>query len=67
MLVSLILRINAHAAFLSNYEVMQILQKLKDSTQKKYKREESLATVTYEVRSASLYRFASLLLRIKFQ
>ncbi|CAH2073273.1 unnamed protein product, partial [Iphiclides podalirius] len=40
--------INAHAAFLSNFEVMQILQELKDSTQKKYKREGSLATVTYE-------------------
>ncbi|CAK1581520.1 unnamed protein product [Parnassius mnemosyne] len=40
--------INAHAAFLCNYEVMQILQQLKDSTQKKHKREGSLATVTYE-------------------
>ncbi|CAG5051178.1 unnamed protein product [Parnassius apollo] len=40
--------INAHAAFLCNYEVMQILQQLKDTTQKKHKREGSLATVTYE-------------------
>ncbi|XP_050345485.1 DNA-directed RNA polymerase III subunit RPC9-like [Nymphalis io] len=40
--------INAHAAFLCNYEVMQILQQLKDKTQKKHKREGSLATVTYE-------------------
>ncbi|XP_068629950.1 DNA-directed RNA polymerase III subunit RPC9 [Battus philenor] len=41
--------INAHAAFLCNYEVMQILQQLKDDTQKKNKRgEASLATVTYE-------------------
>ncbi|CAH2237382.1 DNA-directed RNA polymerase III subunit RPC9-like isoform X1 [Pararge aegeria] len=38
----------ANAAFLCNYEVMQILQKLKDNTQKKHKREGSLATVTYE-------------------
>ncbi|CAH0701569.1 unnamed protein product [Spodoptera exigua] len=37
-----------NAAFLCNYEVMQILQQLKDSTQKKHKREGSLATVTYE-------------------
>lgn len=40
--------IKANAAFLSNYEVMQILQQLKDATQKKHKRESSLATVTYE-------------------
>ncbi|XP_075969946.1 DNA-directed RNA polymerase III subunit RPC9-like [Anticarsia gemmatalis] len=37
-----------NAAFLCNFEVMQILQQLKDSTQKKHKREGSLATVTYE-------------------
>ncbi|XP_059057128.1 DNA-directed RNA polymerase III subunit RPC9 [Achroia grisella] len=40
--------IKANAAFLCNYEVMQILQQLKDNTQKKHKREGSLATVTYE-------------------
>ncbi|XP_063359282.1 DNA-directed RNA polymerase III subunit RPC9-like [Cydia amplana] len=40
--------IKANAAFLCNFEVMQILQQLKDSTQKKHKREGSLATVTYE-------------------
>ncbi|KAI8434589.1 hypothetical protein MSG28_003127 [Choristoneura fumiferana] len=40
--------IKVNAAFLCNYEVMQILQQLKDSTQKKHKREGSLATVTYE-------------------
>ncbi|XP_030024196.1 DNA-directed RNA polymerase III subunit RPC9 isoform X1 [Manduca sexta] len=40
--------INVNAAFLCNFEVMQILQKLKDNTQKKHKREASLATVTYE-------------------
>ncbi|XP_072944229.1 DNA-directed RNA polymerase III subunit RPC9 [Epargyreus clarus] len=40
--------IKANAAFLSNYEVMRILQQLKDNTQKKHKREGSLATVTYE-------------------
>ncbi|XP_049867607.1 DNA-directed RNA polymerase III subunit RPC9-like [Pectinophora gossypiella] len=40
--------IKANAAFLCNYEVMQILQELKDNTQKKHKREGSLATVTYE-------------------
>ncbi|CAF4958698.1 unnamed protein product [Pieris macdunnoughi] len=40
--------INANTAFLSNFEVMQILQQLKDNTQKKHKREASLATVTYE-------------------
>ncbi|KAL0842408.1 hypothetical protein ABMA28_014519 [Loxostege sticticalis] len=38
----------ANAAFLCNFEVMQILQQLKDNTQKKHKREGSLATVTYE-------------------
>lgn len=42
-------RTKANAAFLCNYEVMHILQKLKDNTQKKHKREGSLATVTYEV------------------
>ncbi|CAH1645859.1 unnamed protein product [Spodoptera littoralis] len=41
-------RTKVNAAFLCNYEVMQILQQLKDSTQKKHKREGSLATVTYE-------------------
>ncbi|XP_013196000.2 DNA-directed RNA polymerase III subunit RPC9 isoform X1 [Amyelois transitella] len=40
--------IKVNAAFLCNYEVMQILQQLKDTTQKKHKREGSLATVTYE-------------------
>ncbi|XP_028163318.1 DNA-directed RNA polymerase III subunit RPC9-like [Ostrinia furnacalis] len=40
--------IKANAAFLCNFEVMQILQQLKDNTQKKHKREGSLATVTYE-------------------
>ncbi|KAI5641711.1 RNA polymerase rpb4 domain-containing protein [Phthorimaea operculella] len=40
--------IKANTAFLCNYEVMQILQELKDNTQKKHKREGSLATVTYE-------------------
>ncbi|KAL4707388.1 hypothetical protein ACJJTC_008573 [Scirpophaga incertulas] len=40
--------IKANSAFLCNYEVMQILQQLKDNTQKKHKREGSLATVTYE-------------------
>ncbi|CAH0406291.1 unnamed protein product [Chilo suppressalis] len=40
--------IKPNAAFLCNFEVMQILQQLKDSTQKKHKREGSLATVTYE-------------------
>ncbi|KAJ0180752.1 hypothetical protein K1T71_004156 [Dendrolimus kikuchii] len=40
--------IKSNAAFLCNYEVMQILQQLKDNTQKKHKREASLATVTYE-------------------
>ncbi|XP_053625366.1 DNA-directed RNA polymerase III subunit RPC9-like [Plodia interpunctella] len=40
--------IKINAAFLCNYEVMQILQQLKDTTQKKHKREGSLATVTYE-------------------
>ncbi|NP_001040237.1 calcitonin gene-related peptide-receptor component protein [Bombyx mori] len=40
--------IKANSAFLCNYEVMQILQKLKDNTHKKHKREASLATVTYE-------------------
>ncbi|KAM3961287.1 DNA-directed RNA polymerase III subunit RPC9 [Aphomia sociella] len=40
--------IKSNAAFLCNYEVMQILQQLKDTTQKKHKREGSLATVTYE-------------------
>ncbi|XP_026747678.1 DNA-directed RNA polymerase III subunit RPC9-like [Trichoplusia ni] len=40
--------INVNAASLCNYEVMLILQKLKDTTQKKHKREGYLATVTYE-------------------
>ncbi|KAJ2952997.1 hypothetical protein O0L34_g7375 [Tuta absoluta] len=40
--------IKANTAFVCNYEVMQILQELKDNTQKKHKREGSLATVTYE-------------------
>ncbi|CAK1545111.1 unnamed protein product [Leptosia nina] len=40
--------VNPNSAFLSNFEVMQILQQLKDNTQKKHKREGSLATVTYE-------------------
>ncbi|XP_038215997.1 DNA-directed RNA polymerase III subunit RPC9-like isoform X1 [Zerene cesonia] len=40
--------IKANSAFLCNHEVMQILQTLKDNTQKKHKREGSLATVTYE-------------------
>ncbi|XP_041977205.1 DNA-directed RNA polymerase III subunit RPC9-like [Aricia agestis] len=40
--------IKPNSAFLCNYEVMQILQQLKDNTQKKHKREGSLATVTYE-------------------
>lgn len=40
--------IKTNAAFLCNFEVMQILQQLKDNTQKKHKREGSLATVTYE-------------------
>ncbi|XP_026329846.1 DNA-directed RNA polymerase III subunit RPC9-like [Hyposmocoma kahamanoa] len=40
--------VKANAAFLCNYEVMLILQQLKESTQKKHKREGSLATVTYE-------------------
>lgn len=42
-------RIKPNAAFLCNHEVMLILQQLKDNTQKKHKREGSLATVTYEV------------------
>lgn len=42
--------IKTNAAFLCNFEVMQILQELKDSTQRKHKREGSLATVTYEVK-----------------
>ncbi|VVC98399.1 unnamed protein product [Leptidea sinapis] len=40
--------VNTNAGFLCNYEVMLILQQLKDNTQKKHKREGSLATVTYE-------------------
>ncbi|CAB3221426.1 unnamed protein product [Arctia plantaginis] len=40
--------IKPNAAFLCNNEVMLVLQKLKDNTQKKHKREGSLATVTYE-------------------
>ncbi|KAG7307409.1 hypothetical protein JYU34_007596 [Plutella xylostella] len=40
--------VKANSAFLCNFEVMQILQQLKDNTQKKHKREGSLATVTYE-------------------
>lgn len=40
--------LKANSAFLCNYEVMQILQQLKDNTQRKHKREASLATVTYE-------------------
>lgn len=51
-------RIKANAAFLCNYEVMQVLQQLKDSTQKKHKREASLATVTYEV-GTNLYTYWS--------
>ncbi|XP_077297229.1 RNA polymerase III subunit I isoform X1 [Arctopsyche grandis] len=40
--------VNANSASLCNFEVMQILQQIKDNTQKKYKKEGSLATVTYE-------------------
>lgn len=48
-LVIVFFRVKANAAFLCNYEVMLILQQLKENTQKKHKREGSLATVTYEV------------------
>lgn len=55
--------LNTNSAFLSNFEVMQILQQLKDNTQKKHKREASLATVTYEVPSKFL-RFTVFLMRM---
>lgn len=44
---------------MSNYEVMLELQKLKDTTQKKHKREGSLATVTYEVIFQTAYSIGS--------
>ncbi|CAH0604946.1 unnamed protein product [Chrysodeixis includens] len=40
--------VNVNAAALCNSEVMEMLQKLKDTTQKKHKREGYLATVIYE-------------------
>lgn len=43
-------RIKGKSAFLSNYEVMQLLQQIKDNAPKKHIMEGSLATVTYEVK-----------------